>query len=117
MLNKSLFVFWFVLITATIAAVAAFFLLTDLLAVGVVVLYLLFIFWWALYYYKLEYTQGETTISIKSGIFFKRERKLRHDDILWTMALKIPINKGDILTLLHTAGGSIVIFGGFSTHC
>ena len=117
MLNKSLFVFWFVLITATISAAAAFFLLMDHFDAGVVVLYLLFISWWALYYYKLEYMQGETTISIKSGVFFRRERKLKHDDILWTMALKMPMNKGDILTLLHTAGGMIVIFGEFSTHC
>ena len=117
LLNKSWFIFWLISIVATLVTAAALLILPVCFSIGAAILYSLFIVWWTIYYYKLEYMAGKNTLSIKNGVFFRRKRIIEYNSILWIMRLKMPFNKGVVLTSLHTAGGIVVIFCDFSTEC
>ena len=81
------------------------------------ILYVLLLVYLAAYYYKLEYFLVEKTICIKSGIILRRERIIPLNEILWTTRLFMPFCRTSAVSILHTARGSVVIFGEFSTPC
>lgn len=75
---------------------------------------ILSVIWW-LYYHSLEYTYSNNIITINSGVIFRRKKNLPAGNILWKMRLSSPLFRGDFLTVLHTSGGRIILFCGFST--
>ncbi len=115
MLKKNWTVFWIVEAISVIFS-GLFLLLGDFfVGLAAIILYGLFTLWWGLYYNSLEYIADKNTISINRGVIFKRSIILKTENILWKMRLSIPICKNSALTVLHTAGGTLVIFCDFST--
>lgn len=70
---------------------------------------------WLLYYYRLEYSRQNGRLIISSGIIFRKHRTLPPENILWEMRLTSPLFHGSAMVVLHTSGGSVVIFGDYST--
>ena len=72
--------------------------------------------WWTAYYRALEYDSCGGILTVKSGVFFRRDRRVRITEILWISRAAVRFFRSSALfTVLHTAGGNIVIFGEFST--
>ena len=77
---------------------------------------LIFLAWWTLYFCGLEYRRDEDILIVKSGVVFRRTRRVKTTEILWTKRAVLRVfGENTVYTSLHTAGGSIVIFGEFST--
>lgn len=72
--------------------------------------------WWTAYYRALEYRRDGDILTVKSGVFFWRSRRVSVGDILWTSRAAVRFfGNAALFTTLRTAGGSILIFGEFST--
>ncbi|MGN1421963.1 MAG: hypothetical protein ACI4XA_01170 [Oscillospiraceae bacterium] len=72
--------------------------------------------WWTAYYRALEYERCGGILTVKSGVFFRRDRRVRIGEILWISRAAVRFLRSSALfTVLHTSGGNIVIFGEFST--
>lgn len=117
-LKKSWFVFVAILLLAAVAGIAGILLLTAIYVRWIVLIStVLLLFWWCLYYYKLEYSIHNTTISIESGVVFRRKRTLNSDNILWIGKVKPVFCRDAILTFLHTTCGTLIILADYSTSC
>ncbi len=64
--------------------------------------------WWYLYFKKLDYVDNSREIHIHSGVFIKKNKCLCKENILWTNGVRL--FGSPVLTVLHTGGGSVVIF-------
>lgn len=71
--------------------------------------------YWLGYYYTLDYSVSENVLLITSGIFFRRERRIPLDNILWKTRLTLLTERNTAAVILHTSGGSAVVFGEIST--
>lgn len=71
--------------------------------------------WWSIYYLRLRYRVIQDVIYVQSGLIFRRTREIPIDSILWVTRLELPLSRRAIASVLHTAGGWIVIFNDFST--
>lgn len=107
-MKKRWVIFWF----AEAAGLAVFILPWRYIAVFAYII--LSVIWW-LYYHSLEYTYSNNNIVINSGVIFRRKKILPPENILWKMGLSSPLIRGDFVTVLHTSGGSIILFCEFST--
>ena len=103
---------WVIFWLAEAAGLAVFILPWRFISAAVYII--LSVIWW-LYYHSLEYTYSNNTIVINSGVIFRRRKNLPAENILWKMRLGSPLFRGDLMTVLHTSGGRIILFGGFST--
>ena len=64
--------------------------------------------WWYLYFKKLDYVDNGREIQIQSGVFIKKRKRLCKESVLWTNGVRL--FGSPVLTVLHTGGGSVVIF-------
>lgn len=64
--------------------------------------------WWYLYFKRLDYADDGSEIFIHSGVFIKKTKRLSKNNILWTNGVRL--FGCPVLTVLHTGGGSIVVF-------
>lgn len=64
--------------------------------------------WWYLYFKKLDYVDNGREIHIRSGVLIKKNRRLCKKNILWTNGVRL--FGSPVLTVLHTGGGSMVVF-------
>lgn len=71
--------------------------------------------YWLGYYYLLDYSGAENVLLITSGIFFRRERRIPLDNILWKTRLTLFTERNTAAVILHTSGSSAVVFGEIST--
>ena len=71
--------------------------------------------YWLGYYNSLKYSLSGGEISMTSGILFRKRRIIPTSSILWEMRLTSPLFHGCAMAVLHTSGGSAVIFADFST--
>ena len=62
-----------------------------------------------LHFFSIKYAVSDNCLEIKSGIFFKRVKKIAIDKIILTS--RFYIGKTVVLTVIKTAGPSSVIFG------
>ncbi len=117
MIRKSWCIFWL----AEILAAALSGVITGELARNGVysiiptVIFVILSVIWLWYYNTLKYIIRSGEVIITSGIVFHKVRRLKKTDILWEMHLSLPFIRRDILTVLHTSGGSVAIFGEIST--
>ncbi len=63
-------------------------------------------------YNAVEYLADETQITIRGGVFVKREIILPRENILWTT--KVKIGSAGLFAVLHTIGGNAVVFADVS---
>lgn len=71
--------------------------------------------WWSVYFLRLRYTYTDGILRIESGLFFRRVREIQSDNILWVTRVELLFSRRASASVLHTAGGVIVIFCEFST--
>ena len=71
--------------------------------------------WWYLYFKKLYYVDNSREIHVHSGVFIKKNKCLCKENILWTNGVRL--FGSPVLTVLHTGGGSVVIFGVLILNC
>lgn len=64
--------------------------------------------WWYLYFIRLDYYDDGIEILIRSGVIIRKTKRMLKNDILWTN--RIRLFGSPVLTVLHTGGGSVVIF-------
>lgn len=108
-MRKSKDIYYFILMLTATAAILAVRIIVLLCAV------ILFGVWWALYYNRLSYSVMQDRLVIKSGVFFRKLRVVKLENIQWVMRLKLPMRRAASLTALHTLNGIIVILSDFST--
>ena len=72
---------------------------------------------WSVYYFRLRYTIRDNTLFIDSGLLFRRQRAIPLDNMLWQTVIMVPFSRRAIATVIHTAGGWVVIFAELSTQC
>lgn len=117
MIRKSWWIFW---LSEIPAAALSGVVVTELLRrrispiIPTVVFAILSVIWFW-YYNTLKYNIRSGEVIMTSGIVFHRVRRVPESGILWEMRLSLPFMRRDILTVLHTSGGSAVIFGEIST--
>ena len=75
----------------------------------------LFTLWWTLYFRGSSYKVSGGSLVVSSGVFFRKTRTIPLISVLRTTRLTTPFLKSALLTVIHTAGGSSVIFADFST--
>lgn len=73
------------------------------------------VLWWSLYFLRLRYSRSENMLCIESGLVFRRKRVVYEENILWVTKLTLLRSRRAVASVLHTAGGWIVIFSDFST--
>ena len=103
---------WVIFWLAEAAGLAVFILPWRIVSAAVYCI--LSVIWW-LYYHSLEYTYSNNNVVINSGVISRRKKVLQLENILWKMGLSSPLIRGDFVTVLHTSGGRIILFCGFST--
>lgn len=97
-----------------IAAVAVIFPRLLLIFVFVAAAFCL---WWTLYFKSAGYCVVSGSLVLRSGILFIKRRCIPVENIQWVMRLKLPFLHKAVLTAIHTASGTVVIFADFSTNC
>ena len=71
--------------------------------------------WWGVYFLCIKYTISNNCLVIYSGLLYRKTRKLPIKNILWITYVKPLAACRAAMSLLHTAGGCVVIFADFST--
>lgn len=66
--------------------------------------------YFALYFFSLKYYVSDNTLYISGGIIFRKTRILPLERVLWRTRLTAPFGSAVLITVLHTAGGGVVIF-------
>lgn len=117
MIRKSWCIFW---LAEILAAALSGVITAELARHGVystipAVIFVLLSVIWLWYYNMLKYSIRSGEVIMTSGIVFHKVRRLKKSDILWEMHLSLPFMRHDILTVLHTSGGSAAIIGEIST--
>lgn len=117
MIRKSWCIFW---LAEILAAALSGVITGELARHGVysiipAVIFIILSVIWLWYYNTLKCVIRSGEVIITSGIVFHKVRRLKKSDILWEMHLSLPFIRRDILTVLHTSGGSAAIFGEIST--
>lgn len=106
------------------AIMAAAFVLTTLswtyclIGAAVTVGYVIFAVWWWLYFRRIRYCMRNGEINIESGVVFRKTRSIPISSVLWTnrITLRLPRVRETIMaTILHTGGGSTVLFANVET--
>lgn len=117
MIKKSWCIFWLAEIAAAAlsGAITAEFASRGTATIIPMVIFLLLTVIWTCYYNTLKYNIHSGELIMTSGIVFHRVRRLKETDILWEMHLSLPFKRRDLLTVMHTSGGAVVIFGEIST--
>lgn len=73
--------------------------------------------WWTLYFRRAGYSVVAGSLVVRSGVLFRKLRCIPVENIQWVMRLKLPFLQKSVITAVHTASGSVVIFTDFSTNC
>lgn len=71
--------------------------------------------WWSVYFFRLRYSVVQGVVYVHSGLIFRRLREIPTANIQWVTRLELPRCRRAVASVLHTAGGWIVIFADFST--
>lgn len=102
--------FWIIMVIPALASAAgavlaplfplagALLILSGALAAG----------WWYMYFRRLGYADSGSEIVIGSGVLIRKSKRLVKSNILWTNCVSL-FGK-TIVTVLHTGGGSMVVF-------
>ncbi len=101
--------FYFILISIAVVSCLLFFLLWGILKVVAVAAGIIAEMLWCVYFYSLKYSVCGNSLIAKSGILFRKTRKIDLSDIV--LEMRISIGKTVLVTILNTAGGAIVVFG------
>ena len=116
MVKKHWQVFWLAEAAALMLYILLYVITGRFLLTGGVIFALLSVIWY-MYYYKLQYTICHNELYISSGLIFRKHRRLPLNNILWTMRLTLRNRRSTglpgrtVLTIFHTSGGRIVLFG------
>lgn len=110
-MKKSKSIYYLIIALIVSAAVASALLMPLFLPLAV-----LTGIWWVMFYRRLSYTLTANELIISSGVLLKKLRCVRTENIQWVMRLKLPLCKTASLSALHTASGTVVIFGECSTN-
>ncbi|MGN0688525.1 MAG: hypothetical protein ACI4KA_10520 [Oscillospiraceae bacterium] len=108
-MTKNYTVYYIVLAVLVIAAVA----LAEIIVLSVLITAV--IVWWSVYYYTISYKHQDNLLYVNSGVLFRHRREISESKILWITYLYTPASHRAFASILHTAGGWIVIFNEFST--
>lgn len=102
--------FWLIMVIPALAAAAGVVLASSLPLAGTLLILAgaLAASWWYMYFKRLGYADSESEIVIVSGVLIRKSKRLVKRNILWTNCVRL-FDK-PIVTVLHTGGGSVVVF-------
>ena len=103
------------IITAALLLIASAAALIGGVAWTITVSAVALVIWWSVYFARLRYSLIQDVIYVHSGLIFRRTREIPVGSILWVTRLELLPHRRAIASVLHTAGGWIVIFNDFST--
>lgn len=66
--------------------------------------------YWCVYFYSISYELSEGELMAQNGFFIRKTRKITLSEVV--LESKISMGKTVLVTVLRTAGGSIIVFGG-----
>lgn len=101
--------FYFILISIAVVSCLLFFLLWGIFKAVAVTAGIIAEMLWCVYFYSLKYSVCENSFIAKSGILFRKTRKIDLSDIV--LEVRISIGRTVLATIVRTSGGSVVIFG------
>ncbi len=106
---KSRSSFYFILMSIAVVSCLLFFLLWGILKVIAVGAGIIAEILWCVYFYSLKYSVCGNSLIAKSGILFRKTRKIDLSEIV--LETRIGIGTAVFVTILNTAGGTMAVFG------
>ena len=102
----------FYVILGLIAAICAviYVLFTGIIRAAAVFFGIIASAYWCFYFYSLRYELSENDLVAENGFFIRKTRRIALNEIVFES--RIHIGKTVLVTVLRTAGGSLIVFGG-----
>lgn len=106
----------FYVILGLIAAICAviYVLFTGIIRAASVFFGIIAGIYWCVYFYSISYELSDGELMAQNGFFIRKTRKIALSEVV--LKSKISMGKTVLVTILRTAGGSIVIFGDIPTY-